>query len=102
VNLVLTYFKRLFRSCLDKLRSRFARWTQPLTSSLLLESLADLGRSKPQLRAENALLCQQLIILHRQVKRPACTKADRTRLVLLARSVRTWRQALFIVQPETL
>jgi len=52
--------------------------------------------------AENAFLRQQLSILHRQVKRPVCTKADRILLVLLARLVRTWRQALLIVQPETL
>ena len=52
--------------------------------------------------AENALLRQQLIILQRQVKRPACTNTDRMLLVVLARAVRTWKQALFIVQPETL
>jgi hypothetical protein len=50
---------------------------------------------------ENALLRQQLIILKRQVKRPACTKTDRVFLVLLARVVRTWKQALFLVQPDT-
>jgi len=43
-----------------------------------------------------------VIILRRQVKRPACTKTDRMLLVILARVVRTWKQALFIVQPETL
>src|SRR5438874_11039742 len=43
-----------------------------------------------------------MIILHRQVKRPACTKTDRMLLVLLARMIRTWKQALYIVQPETL
>ncbi len=52
--------------------------------------------------AENALLRQQLLILRRQVKRPACTKTDRMLLVLLARAIRTWKQAIFIVQPETL
>src|SRR5260221_14726584 len=83
------------------LSSRFALCTKPLTSSLLLGSLADLGRSKSQLIAENALLRKPLNILSRQVKRPACTKADRTLLVLLARLVRTWQQALFIVQPDT-
>ena len=51
---------------------------------------------------ENALLRQQLIILRRQVKRPACTKTDRMLLVLLARAVRAWKQTLFIIQPETL
>src|SRR5260221_12511683 len=64
--------------------------------------LVDLGRSKAELVAENALLRQQLIILKRQVKRPACTKTDRILLVLLARAVRTWKQTLFLVQPETL
>jgi hypothetical protein len=63
--------------------------------------LIDLSRSKSQLVAENALLRQQLIILRRQVKRPACTRTDRMLLVLLTRMVRTWKQALFIVQPET-
>ncbi len=82
-------------------RTRFVHWTTPLTSSLPLGTLADLARSKSELMAENALLRQQLIILKRQVKRPACTKADRVFLVLLARVVRTWKQALFIVQPDT-
>ncbi len=44
----------------------------------------------------------QLIILRRQVKRPACTRTDRILLVLLAKIVRSWKQALVIVQPETL
>jgi hypothetical protein len=92
---------RLKGFCLDVLHSRFLRWTKPRTPSLLLATLADLGRSKSQLSAENALLRKPLIILHRQVKRPACTKADRTLLVLLARVVRTWQQALLIVQPDT-
>ena len=66
-----------------------------------LATLADLGRSKSELVAENALLRQQLIIHRRQVKRPACTKTDRMLLVLLTRLVRTWQRALFIVQPDT-
>jgi len=78
------------------------RWTKPSRSSLTIGVAADLFRSKPQLVAENALLRKPLIILKRQVKRPACTKADRIALVLLARVVRTWKQALFIIQPETL
>jgi hypothetical protein len=75
------------------LHPRFVRWTRPLTRSLPLGTLIDLGRSKSELIAENALLRQQLIMLSRQVKRPACTKADRVLLVLLARVVRTWKQA---------
>lgn len=45
---------------------------------------------------------QQLTILHRQVKRPTYKKTDRLLLVLFARMVRTWKQALFLVQPGTL
>src|SRR5216683_4011716 len=102
VNSVLPYLKRLIRLCLDRLHARFVRWTRPLTPSLLSGTIADLGRSKPELMAENALLRQQLIILKRQVKRPACTKTDRILLVLLARAVRAWKQTLLIIQPETL
>ncbi len=84
------------------LQERFLRWIKPPTTSLLLNTLADLGRGKSELLAENALLRQQLIILRRQIKRPVYQKTDRFLLVLLARMVRTWKQALFIVQPETL
>jgi len=52
--------------------------------------------------AENALLRHQLVVLQRQVGRPAFTSADRLRLVFLARLAREWRAALLIVQPETL
>jgi hypothetical protein len=86
----------------DRLHTRFVRWTKPFTPSLLLLTIADLGRSKSELMAENALLRQRLIILKRQVKRPACTKRDRILLVLLARAVRALQQTLFIVQPDTL
>jgi putative transposase len=102
VHWILTYITRLTRLCLRSLHRRYVTWTKPDTPSLLLLTLIDLSRSKSQLVAENALLRQQLIILQRQVKRPACTKTDRMLLVLLARLVQTWKQALFIVQPETL
>jgi putative transposase len=52
--------------------------------------------------AENAPITKASITLRRQVKRSGCTKTNRICLVLLARSVQTWRQAPFIVQPETL
>jgi len=102
VHRILTFITRLTRFCLRSLNYRFVAWTIPDTTSLLLGTLTDQARSKSQLVAENALLRQQLIILRRQVKRPACTKTDRMLLVLLARMVHTWKQALFIVQPETL
>jgi putative transposase len=90
---ILPLLKRLVGPPVKVLRVRFLQWTKPLTSSLPLQTLADLGRSRSELVAENALLRQQLIILKRQVKRPACTKTDRVLLVLLTRWVRTWQQA---------
>ena len=100
--MILSRLKRLVGTHVMVLRARFLHWTKPLTSPLLLGTFADLSRSKSELIAENALLRQQLIMLKRQVKRPACTKRDRILLVLGARGVRAWKQALFLVQPETL
>jgi putative transposase len=98
---VLNSILRLMRIGLQLLQQSFRDWTKPSTTSLMLGSLADLTRSKSALVAENALLRQQLIILRRHVKRPVYVRRDRILLVLLARMVRTWKQALFIVQPET-
>jgi putative transposase len=78
------------------------RWIKPLTTSLVPGTFADLTRGKAELLAENALLRYQLIILRRQIKRPVYRITDRVLLIFLARMVRTWKQALFIVQPETL
>ncbi len=99
---ILIFITQLTRLCLRSFHHRYLAWTKPDTSSLLLGTLTDLARGKSELVAENALLRQPLIILGRQVKRPACTKTDRMLLVLLASMVHTWKQALFIVQPETL
>jgi putative transposase len=99
---ILTFIKRLTDVCHEALHHRFVVWTKPGPTSLMLGTLTDLARNKTELIAENALLRQQLVILRRQVKRPTCTKTDRILLVLLARMVQTWKQALLIVQPETL
>jgi putative transposase len=85
-------------------------WRKP-TGNLLPASIVagavpgaalDVCRSKPELLVENALLRQQLIVLRRQVNRPRLNNADRALLVLLAGRLRTWRNALLIVQPDTL
>ena len=102
MNPIHSCLKRLVGISVSIFRTRYVHWTTPLTSSLPLGTLADLARSKAELVAENALLRQQLIILKRQVKRPACTKTDRILLVLLARAVRAWKQTLLIIQPETM
>src|SRR5258708_22431291 len=43
-----------------------------------------------------------MVMLHREMKRTVYRKTDRLLLVFLTRMVRTWKQALFLVQPETL
>ncbi len=98
---ILTFITKLTHYCLQSLHHRYVNWTTPGPTSLLLLTLTDLSRSKSELVAENTLLRKPLINLHRQVKRPACTRTDRMLLVLLARIVRSWKQAIFIVQPET-
>src|SRR2546427_301082 len=93
----------LARTAIRALARRVAAWTRPATStSPVLGTVADLVRSRPDLVAENALLRQQLIVLARTARRPRLGRADRPLLVLLASRVRAWRQALLIVQPETL
>jgi hypothetical protein len=100
---ILTFIMRLTSMSFQSLHHRFINWTKPDTAtSLMVGTLTDVARSTSELVAENALLRQQLIILRRHVKRPTFIKTDRLLLVLLARAVRTWTQALLIVQPETL
>ena len=99
---VLIPLRQRIALCFHALYGGMVRWMKPRSTSLLFGTMADLAKGKSELLVENALLRQQLIILHRQVKRSACKKTDRFLLVLLARMIRTWKQALFIVQPETL
>src|SRR5438477_13082181 len=89
------------RAALAGLRRRLLAATQLAVAAPIAGTLADLIRSRPELVAENTLLRQQLLVLRRGVTRPRCTPADRALLVLLAGRFRAWRQALLIVQPET-
>lgn len=93
---------RPFQRGLGQLQQRLITWMRPTSRSLLVGTFTDLTHTRSDLLAENALLCQHLIILSRQVKRPVCTKKDRVLLVLLARAARMWKPALLIVQPDTL
>jgi len=77
-------------------------WTKPATSVLIIGALSDLTRSRTDLVVENALLRQQLIVLKRQIKRPQLTNSDRFRLVFLSHFTKFWKQAIHIVQPDTL
>ncbi|MEO8397344.1 MAG: integrase core domain-containing protein [Chloroflexota bacterium] len=88
---VITPIERYCKCCL-----------QPVIVHPTLGAVMDITRSKSELIAENAFLRQQLVILRRQTKRPTLTPLDRGLLVMLAGRLRTWREALLIVKPDTL
>src|SRR5579859_3265240 len=94
--------KAIVRKGIQWLNQKLQQWTQPADGSVVLETVSDLMRPKPELVLENALLRQQVIILQRGVKRPKVTNTDRRLLVLLASRLRAWCQALVVVKPETL
>ncbi len=87
---------------LRAVHTHLLRWTKPATRTPVRGAIADTTMSKAALVGENALLRQQLAVLHRQVTRPAFTPGDRAALVLLARLMRGWQTALLIIQPDTL
>ena len=78
----------------------FREWLRPCTA-LAVATARDLMRSKRQLLAENALLRQQLIAVHRQIGRAKLTPADRVRMVILASLAQHWRESILLVQPDT-
>jgi len=86
---------------LRRARGAYLR-ARPLARTHATGTGADVVRRRASLLAENALLRQQLLVPRRRVKRPVVTAADRAPLVVLAGRVRAWRQALLLVQPETL
>ena len=78
-------------------------WTLPAPARPVKGVVVDLFRSRKDLIAENAFLRQQVIVLNRQKSgRAPLTPHDRRVLVLLAHRVRGWKDALHIVQPDTL
>lgn len=93
---------RALRSGMAALESRFKDWTRPAKTNQVTATLADLTRCKGELMAENVFLRQQLIVLERQVARPQLRQRDRQVLVVLASRLRTWREALIVVKPDTL
>jgi putative transposase len=77
-------------------------WTRPDNHGLVGRTVADATRSKAELMPENAWLGQQLIVVSRQMERPRMSWRERGIMVLLASKLRGWRDALLIVQPDTL
>ena len=97
----LSIVRQSIESICQVAKQRLRRWTKPYNHDPVLNAAMDLTRTKSELLLENMLLRQQLIVLKRQAKRPTLTWRDRTLFVLLASRLRTWKQALVIVQPET-
>jgi putative transposase len=74
---------------------------RPRPCSIVGGLATDLLRSRAELAVENVLLRQQLIVAARKVKRPILTRHERTLITLLAAVLPRWRDALFLVKPET-
>ena len=78
---------------------RPVRTTAALTSAAALDAV----RPRSELVAENAFLRLQILVLARAAPpRPRLFREDRLLLVLLARVNTVWRDALHLVQPDTL
>ena len=97
----LAWLRHRVQRGVDALRTRVSRWTTPRPVALTVGLAADLTRRRGDRLLENALLRQQVLVLHRAASRPRFTPLDRGLLVLLASRLRTWASALLIVQPET-
>jgi hypothetical protein len=54
------------------------------------------------LAAENILLCQQLIILKRSVKRPILKRSDRIIITIITKLYRNWKKVLLIISLDTI
>ena len=95
---MISFLSHLLNIAKQKLRNL----VKPDNYALVVNGITDLTRSKSELILESAFLRQQLIILERQVKRPLAKPRERVLLVALASRLRTWKQALLIVKPDTL
>jgi len=69
---------------------------------LTINAAGDLARTRSKLIAENALLCQQVIVLRRNIQRPRPNRHEPVLLLILACLSGQWRDALHVVSPETL
>ena len=99
---LLSLVQRSIDSLCQTVKQNIRQRIKPDTHQLVLSAIVDLAQPKSELVLENAFLRQQLIVLQRQKKRPALTGRDRVMMVLLASKLRRWKEALIVVQPDTL
>jgi putative transposase len=99
-----TFISGIKQRCAARLQ-RAQQWfktqLKPTVAAPSMQTISDLMRPKAELVLENAFLRAQLVVLKRQVKRPSLTTKDRVLMLWLASKVPHWRQALLILQPDT-
>ena len=83
-----------------RVRSFVSTASQP--APVLVGLLGDIARSREELVAENALLRHQLVVVARTIKRPKLAAHDRGLMVVLARLVPRWWNAVLLVKPDTI
>ncbi len=99
---MISSLRQCFEYILNTIAQHIKQWVKLKNPSLFADAVFDLTRSKSELMLENAFLRQQLIVLNRQLIRPAIKPRERICLLVLASGLRSWKQALAIVQPDTL
>jgi len=95
---ILLFWKYVFYWAKKQIKT----YPKPVKGTVAISAWSDLSWTRADLRVENALLRPQLIIINRQIKRPQLTNCDRLSLVLLAWCTHFWKQAVIIIQPDTL
>jgi transposase InsO family protein len=88
----------LARRWLERLWSQL---TPPRQAGEIAAIAVDAMRSRRELVLENAVLRHQVNVLRRRSKRPKLHLIDRLKLLVGARWLPSWRQAIVLVQPET-
>jgi hypothetical protein len=96
---VLGRLKKTLVRRLDQVRTAIAEQLRP--SGAISGVVVDQLRTKAELRAENALLRQQLLVACRKVKRARLTTWDRLWMLLAAAKTPGWRESLVVVKPDT-
>jgi hypothetical protein len=77
--------------------------TGPAPDRQIAGGATDLLRNKQELMTENAFLRQQMVVLTREhTRRLPITQQDRRVLVLLARTLRGWKDTLHTAKPNTM
>jgi hypothetical protein len=79
----------------------WSQLTPPRQAGEIAAIAVDAMRSRRELVLENAVLRHQVNVLRRRSKRPKLHLIDRLKLLVGARWSPSWRQAIALVQPET-